>query len=336
MNLTEKQIKELLGKKNVISVKTGTKITAGINTGVEAIVVGVEQKVVLTRLRKADIVPASINSTPTDVQVVKKIKALNSEMAVVALDRTREHIPAPGGVSIGHPDVSAGTLGMWVKRKGAWGILSNNHVLGNVNQADIGDLIYQPGPADGGTEKNAKARLEVLPLIELTDASECKIASWLARILNAFARLLGSRTRLITTVAAGLNLVDCAWAQALDNRFVDPEILEAGVPLGEHEFEVGDRVKKSGRSSGLTHGTVTAVDAAINVDMGDGRIAMFADQIEIGAPGFIVPGDSGSVVLSDNNLVGGLAFAGSEDSGYANKYRHIKHALELDTVGDDE
>jgi hypothetical protein len=329
MNLTDNQLKELLQKKNVISVKMGNKITAGIDTGVEAIIVGVETKVSLTRLRKVDVILASINNIPTDVQVVKKIKALAK---AVALDRTKEYIPAPGGVSVGHPDISAGTLGMWVKRKGIWGILSNNHVLGNVNRGKIGDLIYQPGPADGGTAKNAKARLKVLPIIDLVGPSECPIANTLVNVLNTVARLFGRRTRLATTVAAGLNLVDCGWAEALDDKFVDPEILEIGLPKGECEFEVDERIKKSGRSSDLTYGTVTSVDAAINVDMGDGQIGMFSDQIEFGTPGFIVPGDSGSAILSMDDKVGGLGFAGNEDASYANKYRHNKSALELDTI----
>ena len=330
MNITDEQIKELLQKRNVISVKMGHKITAGVDTGVEAFVVGVEMKVSLAKLRKVDVVPTSINNIPTDIQVHKKIKALSARVAT--LKRTDEWIPAPGGVSCGHPDVSAGNLGMWAKRIVIWGILSCNHVLGNVNKGKIGDLIYQPGPYDGGTEKNAKARLEVLTLIDLVGPSECPIANTLVNMANALARLFGRKTRLVTTVAAGLNLVDCAWAEALDDKFVDPEILEIGLPKGECECEVGERVKKSGRSSGVTYGTVTSVDSAINVDMGDGQIGMFTDQIEIGTPGFLIPGDSGSVILSMDDKVGGLGFAGNEDINYANKYRHVKSALELDTI----
>jgi len=332
MKLTAKQIKELLQKRNVVSIKMGSKVTGGVDTGVEAIVVGVERKVALAKLRKADIVPTSINNIPTDVQVVKRIKVLGSRAAAAALNRTREYIPAPGGVSCGHPDVTAGTLGMWVKRKGVWGALSNNHVMGDVNRAKVGDLIYQPGPADGGTRENAKARLKVLPEIDLMDTSKCLVANSLVRIFNAVARLFGRETRLVTAVDAGLNRVDCAWAEALDDRFVNPEILEVGLPEGECRFRVGEVVKKSGRSSGLTYGTVTSVDAAINVDMGDGRMAMFADQIEIGTPGFSAPGDSGSVILNLDNRVGGLLFAGSDDATYANDYCYNKNVLGLDDL----
>ena len=334
MNLTDKQLKELLQKRNVISVKMGTKITAGVDTGVEAFVVGVEEKVSLARLRKEDVVPTSINDITTDVQVVKKIKALSAKVATK--ERTDEWIPAPGGVSCG-PHNAEGTLGRWALRNRIYGISSCNHVLGDVNQNPLGTLILQPGPVSGGTAENAKARLIVLPLIDLIGPSECPIANTIVNRLNTAARLLRRKTRIPKPVReAGLNLVDCAWAEAIDDKFVDPEILEIGLPKGECEFEVGERVKKSGRSSGLTYGTVTSVDAAINVSMGNGEIAMFTDQIEIGTPGFLIPGDSGSDLLNMGDEVGGKGFAGSEDVSYANKYHHVKSALDLDTIAEGE
>ena len=66
------------------------------------------------------------------------------------IDRTKYIRPAPGGVSIGHKDITAGTLGMLVQDKetGEILILSNNHILANSNDAKIGDRIMQPGPHD--------------------------------------------------------------------------------------------------------------------------------------------------------------------------------------------
>jgi len=67
-------------------------------------------------------------------------------------ERTDKWRPAPGGVSIGHPAVTAGTLGVTVidntTRRRV--ILSNNHVLSNKDsiqnpRANEGDSIYQPG-----------------------------------------------------------------------------------------------------------------------------------------------------------------------------------------------
>lgn len=330
MNLTANQKKELLLKKNVVSIKIGHKITNSIDTGIEAIVVTVEQKVVLSELSLKDIIPTLINNIPTDVQVGKKIIKFKT--------RTEEWIPAPGGVSCGHPDISAGTLGMWVKRNGIWGILSNNHVLANLNKGKIGDLIYQPGSYDGGTEKNAKATLKVIQLIDLIGPSECPIANTLVNTANIIARLLGRETRIPKpVVTAKLNLVDCAWAETLDNKFVDPEILGSWQatrlkPNGEGEVRVDEQVIGSGRSSGLQFGHVSSIDATINVNMGDGLIAMFDDQIEVDTPGFCIPGDSGSCLVSIDNVIYGLRFAGNNERSYSNKYKHVKAALALDTI----
>lgn len=59
--------------------------------------------------------------------------------------------PVPCGVSVGHPQITAGTLGCLVRNaKGQLFILSNNHVLSNSNSAQLGEPILQPAPSDGG------------------------------------------------------------------------------------------------------------------------------------------------------------------------------------------
>lgn len=63
--------------------------------------------------------------------------------------------PAPGGISVGHYRITAGTLGclatgLSAPRNSRLMILSNNHVLANSNNAAYGDCICQPGPYDGG------------------------------------------------------------------------------------------------------------------------------------------------------------------------------------------
>lgn len=63
--------------------------------------------------------------------------------------------PAPGGISVAHFRVTAGTIGCLsigrtAPRNVRLMVLSNNHVLANSNNAVFGDCICQPGPADGG------------------------------------------------------------------------------------------------------------------------------------------------------------------------------------------
>lgn len=67
-----------------------------------------------------------------------------------AIGHRGRHRPAPGGVSVAHVKVTAGTLGSRAIGLAApWNnrhlILSNNHVLANSNNASVGDSIVQPG-----------------------------------------------------------------------------------------------------------------------------------------------------------------------------------------------
>src|SRR5258708_23133050 len=63
--------------------------------------------------------------------------------------------PSPCGISIGHYKIRAGpqgclATGLPAPRTSRLLILSNNHVLANVNSGVYGDCIVQPGPYDGG------------------------------------------------------------------------------------------------------------------------------------------------------------------------------------------
>ena len=53
-------------------------------------------------------------------------------------------LPVPIGVSVGHPAVTAGTIGARVTDGSNVFILSNNHVIADLNLAVFGDGIIQP------------------------------------------------------------------------------------------------------------------------------------------------------------------------------------------------
>ena len=136
-------------------------------------------------------------------------------------DRTARYRPAPGGVSIGHFEITAGTLGCLVKRDGETFILSNNHVLANVNEASKGDAILQPGAHDGGSNPADQiATLEDFVPVSFTlpePPSDCGFASAIISALNAGCGAIGSRTRYrIVRPQAESNLVDCAIARPLN------------------------------------------------------------------------------------------------------------------------
>ena len=79
------------------------------------------------------------------------------------------------------------------------------------------------------------------------------------------------------------------------------------------------KVKKFGRTTGQTKGTVAAVNAIVEVDYGAAGLACFKDQIIITPGAFSAGGDSGALVVADskgrsrddNGKPVGLLFAGS-------------------------
>src|SRR5439155_126396 len=96
--------------------------------------------------------PVALDGVPVSQRVTGRLMAFS--------DPTQRQRPAPSGFSVGHPAITAGTIGARVRDAlGRVYILSNNHVLANSNGATIGDAEYQPGPFDGGTAADQIATL---------------------------------------------------------------------------------------------------------------------------------------------------------------------------------
>jgi len=325
--MNKKIIKKLMAKPNVISVGRGIKLVGGTGTNVEAIIVGVKKKVPLEELKPGDVVPKAIGKDLTDVVEMGEIK-LQADRT-----RTRKWRPAPGGVSIGHILVTAGTLGACVKKGGEVFILSNNHVLANTNQAQIGDPIVQPGIYDFGTPDDIIGKLHQFVPISKAEESDCPLAGTIVELFNWLAGLFRRKTRLGSYVPSTDNLVDCALAKPDNPADVLMEILDIGTPTGVVEPELGMIVKKSGRTSLLTHGIITQVDMTIDIDF-DGELVTFKDQIAISGSevSFSAPGDSGSTILDRENKFVGLLFAGSDVITIANRFSNVVEGLELDPL----
>jgi len=166
------------------------------------------------------------------------------------------------------------------------------------NSGKIGDQILQPGPHDGGNlTMDMIARLtEFVPIEFIGDPGDCNIGKAFASLGNVPAKLSGSRFRLSLVKAKAIdNLVDAAIAEPIDPKDVSAEVLEIGeIPSSIiTEPEVGMPIKKSGRTTGLTHGEITQINVATQVQYGGNKIAMFSDQLMAGA--MSAGGDSGGV-----------------------------------------
>jgi FG-GAP-like repeat len=212
-----------------------------------------------------------------------------------------------------------GTLGSLVKIGGAQYILSNYHVFesdivpgGNGIVATTGDPIIQPGLIDVNCSANG-------------------------------AQTVGTLVK--KSSLPGSN-VDCAIAQVVPGMVrTDGAILEIGAisntTVGAF---INQTVKKSGRTTGLTHSSVTGLNATVNVAYdnecagGAAFTKTFTGQIVIANSGnhFLNSGDSGSLMVEDvvtTPRAVGLLFAGSSTTAIANPIDQVLAFLGATMVG---
>lgn len=208
--------------------------------------------------------------------------------------------PLRPGVSVGHVAVTAGTLGCFVKcrRDGSLGILSNNHVLANENDATEGDSVLQPGPTDGGTP---------------------------------FQDRIGRLGRFVPLDTSAPNNVDAAFAVLDDGIDIDRDAVPI-VGVGGDPADYDD-VEKVGRTTGHTSGRVDAFDLdGVRVTFPHLGTITFDGAFEV-AGGFSKPGDSGSVIVgSHDRMAVGLLFAGTEELTYGNPIADVLRALDTELL----
>ena len=220
--------------------------------------------------------------------------------------------PAPGGISVGHYRITAGTLGCLAigknpPRDSRLLVLSNNHVLANSNNSVFGDSVLQPGRYDGGTHPNDQ--------IAITE-------------------------RFVPLQYGGaVNYVDAATAWAWPDRVRRELIYPSG---GGYSFfrigsvpqypALGNVVGKTGRTTQLTQGTVVALNWSGWVNYGAPGNAWFVGQFVVqGSGNFSAGGDSGSVIWKwESGLAPvGLLFAGGGGYTIANPMPWVVYFLDI-------
>lgn len=209
---------------------------------------------------------------------------------------------------------SSGTLGSLVQNATAQYILSNNHVLARVNKASIGEDIIQPG------------------LIDQSPVCAQDGNDGVADLSN-FVPIEFKKRR-----NTPLNTVDAAIAQVRPGTVrTDGSILDIGTLSSSTLVDsLGCLLKKSGRTTGLTTGTISSVNVTVDVNYGGGKVARFVDQFLVTPGSFIAGGDSGSLAVEDvasSPRAVGLLFAGSSSSAVANPIDAVLAAFGVSMVG---
>ena len=289
---------------NIIGWGIGTKVTDGTLLPDENVV-----RIYVRELLSDQVIPEQFEGLPTDVIEVGEI-----EVGEIIADRGWEpHRPTPCGVSVGHPAITAGTLGCLVKKGKNHYILSNNHVLADSNAAEPGDRVLQPGPADGGMPPDDEiATLEPYQEIDFT---------------------------------GGPNHIDAAIALVGDcnQTIVLPEIMRIGRPrTTPRDAALNQTVQKHGRTTEHTVGVVVDISADVRVNFRNRGIAQFDDQIVVKSNNpnpFSRGGDSGSLIVDDGTCEPvGLLFASSRQAALtiANPIDLVLQRYGVTIVGQEE
>jgi hypothetical protein len=258
-----------------------------------------------------DRIPDKIDGFKVEVIVVGKIKALSLLQLEYAytqpVSRTAKVRPIVGGISLGVPEEvyggkMAGTLGLVVQGPGGYHyILSNAHVIAMNSKAQflpLGTAVIQPGSYDGGSVSDKVGELY--------------------KYIN------------IVFGPKGKNYADAAIAKITINDYLVGEVLGSDnqntyTISDMAEVSVGDTVRKSGRTTGVTTNTVIDTNATVKVWYTRSKWAIFYDQILVSQP-FVDSGDSGSPVDKDGAFVG-LVFAGSSNVAVVCKAKYIINGL---------
>ncbi|PIO04324.1 hypothetical protein COT48_01025 [Candidatus Woesearchaeota archaeon CG08_land_8_20_14_0_20_47_9] len=200
-------------------------------------------------------------------------------------------------------------------------------MLANSNAASIGDPVLQPAPYDGGKMDEQIATLHsYVPITFGVSGTSCPYAHTAEDIMNLITKLIKPNYEWeLKKLNDGVNYVDCALAKPLYPGLLNNLILEVGVIKGTAQAFIGMKVRKSGRTTGYTKGEVLVLDTTVTVDYGFGKAAVFENQIIAGA--MSRGGDSGSLVLDENNNAVGLLFAGSDEVTILNPIEHVTSAL---------
>ncbi|MGL4847396.1 MAG: trypsin-like serine protease [Clostridium sp.] len=258
--------------KNVNGVGFGYKETNGLLTDIPCFKVLVEKKEDLSNLEKDDILPDTYKGFATDIIEVG---------IITPYAFTTKIRPVEGGTSTSVTNqFIVGTLGCrthgFVGTADEVYALSNNHVFSLENSVLFNKTIMQPGQGDGGSPS--------------TD-------------------VIGTFFKYIPLKFNGQNnYVDCALTKISDPSSITDKIHTIGSIANIAPPKLGLQIQKFGRTTSYTTGTITALNATVNVNYTNGT-ARFVGQI-VASP-MSNAGDSGSLILDMKNRAVGLLFAGS-------------------------
>lgn len=282
------------------------RITEGKKLSDLALKVYVDRKLPKAKAQQAgNLVPKELDLPGMEMKVDTDVEEIGKVELEMVTGRFR---PAMPGSGLGHLQVTVGTFGCLVRKKGTQEplyVLSNSHVLANQGVAQAKDPIIQAGVTDGGA---------------MPDDLLCELAEWVP---------------FQFTADDYPNKVDAAIARVLKKGEVTSSVRLIGVPKGVSTVvRRGMQVRKSGRTTDMTIGEIKDVDYRLQLFYkkpggGSGRVGL-SDQVL--CTRYTEGGDSGSAVFNNDGKIIGLHFAGSTSSSIFNRIGNVLDALNLEVV----
>jgi hypothetical protein len=266
----------------------------------------------------ASAISRQINGVPVRVFETDEIKALDGPPGNNHKQSFARPVPmgvSTSSVSVSGGFASVGTLGYRVFRLGQpnlVGYITNNHVAGASGPSLCPAILNPSNLPKFGLGQCQPSRFEV--------SAEC---STIGNLIQAVPIIMGGFYQ---------NTVDAVFVKS-NRNLVNKTILDIGDPSPQLQAPVVNlQVRKSGRTTGLTQGTIQSINVTGIVSLGACGVAKFIGQIAIVPGNFADAGDSGSPIVGDTDSSGrrrpvGLLFAGSSTVIFANRISDVLGAL---------
>ncbi len=287
----------------VHGIYTGRKSVAGKKTDTLAIVVVVGEKKPLSQLTNDEIIPKQIEGFPTDVIVGQVPRKMPQSVSGSVAARNSETLGTRPKPQVRRPLVGGAQISSVIDESPEAGTLgcivtdgTSYYALTNEHVVGpVGNEVYQP---DNGNSNF----------------------------------LFGTVMQSVANATIDAAVVSFGAGEDFANY-----VLQVGSIQGTYNLQTTDVgnciVQKSGNITGLTFGTVEAIDYTVV----DGQVTM-TNQIKIedipGLSPFSQPGDSGAVVMNDHYQVVGLLWGGENNESYACAIASVLSQLNVQMVVD--
>jgi hypothetical protein len=259
----------------------------------------------------------NVTTTTVMITAVSLANASASGSTTVTVNATPNQNAQAGAVKLGTSggnvnDITSnfccsGTLGALVARGGTQYVLSNTHVLARSDFASPGEHISQPGLVD----------------------NNCAAATTVANLSEFYNLQTGPLPKIDAAIAqAASGSVDAAGSILLlggtqTNGVPDPAAPAAGTGITAAQAfgsPHNGRVAKVGRTTGLTCSSIVTINFSSSVTYAqncDGSGTTFpvnyTDLVQVTGGQFGAPGDSGSLIVTQDTAEGVALLVGGND-----------------------